>query len=273
MNKCILCNSNKFQELFAGRNWKVMQCLNCNLIKVDRKTKNISYDFYHRDEDYKKLEGHFRNIFQTRVNLVKKFIHKKGKVLEIGCSNGTMLDIFAKDGWETWGVEPSENAEYAIDKGHKVFQSTFEKVNLPKDIFDLIIMNHTLEHLENPVEIMKKANTLLTNGGLILIDVPNYGSLLSKLIGRYWPYLLPFEHNFQFTKKTLKKIFEKANFQVICFKSRSGIFEFADPVSEIEESAKGLKRRFIYHVFNFPYDLLATVLNMGDSMSMVGKKI
>jgi 2-polyprenyl-3-methyl-5-hydroxy-6-metoxy-1,4-benzoquinol methylase len=271
MTKCILCNSTIFNELFSGKNWKVLKCVKCGLVKVERTEENVSYDFYHRDSDYKKLEDHFRNIFQKRVNLVKRFTHAKGKVLEIGCSNGTMLDIFAKDGWETWGVEPSENAEYAIDKGHKVMQTVFEKVNFQTK-FDLIIMNHTLEHIENPLVVLKKAYDLLEKDGIILIDVPNFDSLSSNISGKYWQHLLPLEHNFQFTKESLTKLFEKTGFKVIRWESRSGIFEFADPLKELNDSLLGLKKRFITHIINLPYDIVATAINKGDSMTLIGKK-
>ena len=271
MTKCILCNSSNFQELFQGKNWKALKCKKCGLVKIDREVENVSYDFYHRDEDYKKLEQHFKNIFQKRVNIIKKYIERAGKVLEIGCSNGVMLDIFKSEGFETWGVEPSENAEFAIDKGHKVFQTVFEKVNF-RTKFDLIVMNHTLGHLENPLLVLKKAHSLLEKGGLLLIDVPNFDSLASRILGKYWQYLLPLEHNFQFTKQSLTKMFVKAGFEVVHFESRSGMFEFANPLEELHESLTGLKKRFVTTVFGFPYDLVGTLLNRGDSMSMVGRK-
>ncbi len=271
MKKCILCNSNDFTELFSGKNWKVLECKKCGLCKVDRQIENVSYDFYHRDNDYKKLEKLFKNIFQTRVNLIKKHLPTPGKVLDIGCSNGTMLDIFKTDGWETWGVEPSENAEIAIDKGHKVFQTVFEKVNFPTK-FNLIVMNHTLEHLENPLAVVKKAYSLLEKDGILLVDVPNFDSLSSNMMGKYWTHLLPLEHNFQFTRKSLEKIFEKAGLKIVDYKSRSGIYEFANPFEEINESFTGMKKRAITHLINFPYDTLATLLNIGDSMSLMGRK-
>lgn len=270
--KCVLCSNSHYEALFSGESWKVKRCTKCGLVSTDRKTVDMDYQFYHRDDDYKKLESHFRNIFQKRVNIVKKYKSDKGIVLDIGCSNGTMLDIFQKEGWETWGVEPSENAEYAIDKGHKVLQSTFEKVKITPDYFDVIILNHTLEHLDNPLEVLTKINTLLKKGGIVLVDVPNFGSLLSELSREHWIYLLPNEHNFQFTKDSLGKIFEKANLNVIYFESRSGIFEFDDPIFELKQSLFGMKKRFITSILSLPYSLIATLLNRGDSMSMVGRK-
>lgn len=267
--KCVLCEGSLVKIIYDTKSWKVVECRKCGLITTKRNQGEISYDFYHRDDDYKNFEKHFRNIFKKRIGMIHRFTKKHGKVLEIGCSNGTMLDIFKEFGWETWGVEPSENIEYALDKGHKVFQTTFEKLNL-QEKFDLIVLNHTLEHLKNPVEVLKKAYVLLEKGGIIYVDVPNFESLLSSLLDANWPYLLPKEHDYQFTQNSLKKIFEKAGFKVIHFETRSGIFEFASPLSELKDSLFGLKKRFITSILSFPYDLLATTLNKGDSMSMIG---
>jgi len=227
---------------------------------------DINYKNYHRDSDYKKYEAMFRNIFMKRFNLITKFI-KKGKILEIGCSNGAFLDIFKEYDWETWGVEPSGNSGKAKEKGHKIIKEFFEKADIPQNYFDLVIMNHTLEHMDDPSTVLKKTNKVLKNNGIIFVDVPNFGSLLSKIMGKSWPYLLPEEHKWQFTKESLTKVSKKAGFKILFWESRSGIFEYANPFLELR------RPRFLLDLLASPYSLIATFLNMGDSMSMVGKKI
>lgn len=228
---------------------------------------------YHRDEEYRKNEDLFRNIFLKRVDLIYRYTPHfsrsnrdlRGKVLEIGCSIGVFLEIFKGHGWKTWGVEPSESAETAGKKGHKIIRGFFENVSLRNGFFDLVILNHTLEHMDNPAEILKKVHKILKKGGMVYVDVPNFGSLSSKILGKHWPYLVPEEHKHQFTKKALVQILEKSGFKVIHWESRSGIFEFANPL-------KLNKKRLLKELFLLPYSLLATALNMGDSMSIISKK-
>lgn len=234
--------------------------------------KKISYLKYHRDKTYEENESLFSNIFEKRYNISKRFIETPGKILDIGTSTGVMLDIFKKHGWETWGVEPSESGRIAKSKGHNIKRGFFEKVDLPNNYFDIIIMNHTLEHLDNPVGILRKMKTLLKDSGIVYIDVPNAGGIASRLMGKRWPYRLPFEHKQQFTRTSLSKVFNEAGFRVIYFESRSGIFEFANPVREIFESLVTLKKRFFTNLITFPYALAVTLLNSGDSMSMIGQK-
>ncbi len=228
---------------------------------------------YHRDSDYLENQKLFRNIFLKRVNIIKRFVNKPGRVLDIGASTGTMLDIFKSLGWNTFGVEPSASAKIAIKKGHKITNLFFEKTKFVPNSFDLIIMNHTLEHLDNPQEILIKAYGLVKKGGFILVDVPNAGGVGSRILGNRWPYLLPKEHKSQFTKESLSTLFKNAGFKIVYFDSRSGIFEYANPLAELWQALTGFKKRFLVDILTSPYSLIVSLLKMGDSMSLVGKKI
>src|SRR5260221_4358854 len=186
----------------------------------------MDYKKYHRDKTYLEEEKHFKNIFKTRYNIAKRFKQKAGRVLDIGASTGTMLDIFKKAGWETWGVEPSQSARIAKEKGHKILKSYFEKTKLPDNYFDLVIVNHTLEHVDDAIVVMKKIYKILNKTGVVLIDVPNAGGLGSRVLKDKWPYRLSEEHKYQFTRQSLASLYEKAGLEIKHYESRSGMFEF-----------------------------------------------
>ncbi|SRR5258708_1158753 len=232
----------------------------------------MDYKKYHRDKTYKENESHFKNIFGKRVNIVLNYV-KKGKVLDIGASTGAMLDIFKEEGFETWGVEPSKSSSIAEGKGHKIIKDYFEKAKLPVNYFEVIVMNHTLEHLDDSIGILEKIHKLLKRKGILLVDVPNAGGLGARILKDNWPYRLPAEHKHQFTKETLEEVFKKAGFKVVHFESRSGIFEFNNPIQEVWESLITGKKRFFTDIINIPYDILVTYLNSGDSMTVVGEKL
>lgn len=233
---------------------------------------DIDYKKYHRDREYLDNEILFKNIFLKRYFLIKKFVGKKGRVLDIGCTNGIFLDLFKNDGWETWGVEPSDNSQFAQQKGHRIINNYFELANLANSYFDLVIMNHTLEHVKDANIVVNKIYKILKKNGLLFIDVPNAGGLGSKLLGKYWPYRLPNEHVYQFTRKSLSILIKKNNFKLIGWESRSGLLEFANPWQELWLSLTGLKKRFFYNILTIPYSLVSTFLQMGDSMSFVARK-
>ena len=270
MAPCILCGQERYKKLFDVGNFSLLKCVNCGLVKTSGRRK-ISYKKYHRDPDYSKFENHFRNLFLTRFELITRFI-RKGRVLEIGCATGVMLEIFKKAGWEVWGVEPSASAEFAKQKGIKVLNTTFDTADLPKGYFDLVIINHTLEHLKNPLNAVKKANSLLRKGGVIFIDVPNFGSLSAKLLGKRWPYILPEEHNYHFTLQTLGRLLAKSGFKVIHGKTLSGVFNFANPISGLLEELSSRPKSFVIDFLSIPGAFISTTINQGTSLAVVGEK-
>jgi len=227
---------------------------------------------YHRDKDYLAAEEQFRNIFQKRVDIIRPHFARaaRGRVLEIGCSNGVFLDLFTSG--ETWGVEPSASGNVAKRKGHRIIKDLFEKAKLPESYFDLVVMNHTLEHMDEPTAVLAKVHKLLKPGGILFVDVPNFGGLGSKILGKHWLYLLSEEHKHQFTKQSLIDLLKKSEFKVIHWESRSGLFEYANPFLELWQALTGFKKRFFFDILTSPYCLVVTALNMGDSMSIIGKK-
>jgi len=147
----------------------------------------IDYANYHRDKEYIENEKLFKNIFKKRLKIINKFIKSPKTVLDIGCSNGVFLDLFKNS--ETWGVEPSTTAKSLQSTAHKIINTYFEKARLPQNYFDLVIMNHTLEHVVDAEIVLVKVYRLLKKGGILFIDVPNAGGLGSILLGNKWPYI------------------------------------------------------------------------------------
>lgn len=231
---------------------------------------DIDYTNYHRDKEYRENEKLFKNIFKKRYNIISKFIKKPRTVLDIGCSNGIFLDLYNTS--ETWGVEPSTTANSLRSTAHRIINTYFEKAKLPENYFDLIIMNHTLEHVKDAGIVLAKINRLLKKDGILFVDVPNAGGLGSKLLGDKWPYRLPDEHTYQFTKKSLSGLVRDSGFKILHWESRSGLFELANPLLDLWQSLISFKKRFITNLLTIPYSLITTLLNMGDSMSIVARK-
>ena len=230
----------------------------------------IDYKNYHRDDDYNKMESTFKNIFKKRFKLISKFIKNPKRVLDIGCSNGVFLDLYHNS--ETWGVEPSSIGYRIKDVRHRIIHEYFEDAKIPENYFDLVIMNHTLEHVKDADLVLAKIYELLRKNRILFIDVPNAGGLGSKIMGDNWAYRLANEHNYQFTKVSLSKKLKDSGFKIIHWESRSGLFEFANPLQDLLLSLLSFKKRFFTNLFNLPYSMFVTILNMGDSMSIICKK-
>ncbi len=272
MAPCVLCQRENFQKLFCVAGQTLKKCKDCGLVKTE-KEQATSYQNYHRDKDYEKLEKHFENIFLKRVSIIEKFFPRPGRALEVGCSTGILLDLLKKKGWEVYGAEPSGAAKIAKKRGIEVRQQTFEKADIPRNSFDLIIFNHTLEHMEDPLLVLKKAYGLLKKNGRVFIDVPNFNSLSAVILGKNWPYILPDEHIFHFTHQTLSKLLEKSGFRVVFYQTHSGVFDFGNVFKGLWFEARHLTRNFVFDLITMPGALFTTLIGKGTTLTVVAERL
>ena len=120
-------------------------------------------------------------------------------------------------GHEAVGIEPDEKArEVAVSNGCKVYSGTAE--DIPSEIrsekFGVILMSHVLEHTLDPVLALQNVKNLISEGGKIIIEVPNNNALGCKILAENWAWLdVPRHLNF-YTSKSLKIACVKAGFSI-----------------------------------------------------------
>lgn len=144
-----------------------------------------------------------------------------GAILDVGCGSGTALDWYKSRGWKTHGLDISRRAiELCRARGHEGYCCEIE--NLPgKHLFDAIRASHVLEHLPNPITAMAAFSRLLKPGGFCLIMVPNHGSALARLFGRwYWQIDAP-RHFFHFKLDDLRRLADAAGLSCVWAGTRS----------------------------------------------------
>lgn len=269
MKTCFVCGK-ELSFFGVSNNKKILKCSNCGMgYTVGAATQKGKY---HRDETYIEEENLFKNIFQKRVNRILR-LKKTGKVLEIGCSTGLMLALFKEKGWEVAGVEVSQKAApIAAKRGIPVFIKPFETINF-QEKFDVIVFNHTLEHLKDPEGAIKKAQLLLNKGGLIYIDLPNFGSLSAKIYGINWPMLLPDEHLWHFTLKSLRILLNKSDFKVVYVERASGIWDYNSSLKGMLISLISFKKRFFTELLTSIPSWVVWKLGMGSDLMVIAKKV
>lgn len=149
-----------------------------------------------------------------QVWLPKPFGNKR--VLDVGCGWGRLLDYFKILGWKTFGVEPGISAsERARKKGHTVYTGELLSTKFPSNYFSAIVFCHSLEHIHNPIEVLKEAYRILLPHGLLVIEVPNFRSSDASFFGSTWsPLDVPY-HLYHWTPQSLKKILLKNGFKIV----------------------------------------------------------
>ncbi len=94
-------------------------------------------------------EYYYRWSWRATLGLVKKALPNGGKVMDIGCGEGSFMRVLRDAGYETFGVEPSRSAATrARESGFNVTQGRLDDF-VPSEKMDLVIMSHVLAHIRD----------------------------------------------------------------------------------------------------------------------------
>jgi 2-polyprenyl-3-methyl-5-hydroxy-6-metoxy-1,4-benzoquinol methylase len=143
------------------------------------------------------------------------YLHAKhnGRLLEVGCGAGSTLKLLQDFGWQVEGVDFDPPAvEEASKKGLKVHLGTLSEQELPSGSFDAIVSNHVIEHVPDPVGLLRECHRLLKPGGNLVVITPNAGSWGHRIYGAQWRGLEPPRHLHIFTVPSLATTCTRAGF-------------------------------------------------------------
>ena len=105
----------------------------------------------------------------------KSLTPERRRILDIGCGPGFFLSTAIKRGWDAHGIEPSRQAAaHARTLGATITEGFFGKESAAAlGRFDAVNLTNVLEHVPNPVDILKAAIGQLDSGGVLCVGVPN----------------------------------------------------------------------------------------------------
>lgn len=152
----------------------------------------------------------------------ESLLGRKGRVLEIGCGRGILLKVAEEMGWESFGIEMTEQfAEIARE--HAVVEvASAENSRLLDDKYDLVLMPAILEHLYDPVSVLKRVSTSLVDDGHLFLDIPNEASLTFEIGNLYSrpasinlsPTFSPY-HVVGFSRKSIETALNRAGLEIV----------------------------------------------------------
>lgn len=214
-NPCALCPDGRDESFFTVDGALIVRCGVCGLVR--QKTRPVAasalYDaaYYATDNPKGGYANYFldadvnRRTFRRRLQALERRLGRKGRLLDVGCALGDFVLEAQAAGWDAEGVEVSAFAGTEAQKrGAKVRVGRLEEMRLPQATFDVITLYDTVEHVTDPIAMLRDVTRLLTPGGFVHLVTPNVGGLQAKLLGRHWYHYKPGEHLYYFAPDTLR---------------------------------------------------------------------
>lgn len=190
---------------------------------------------------------------------------------------GYFLVIMKYLGMKPYGVEPAKFDE-RLSKQYNlnITRSTLHQAKYKRNFFDTITLNHVLEHVNDPSEMMIELNRILKPGGHLVIATPISDSLAFRIFGKYWSQIDTPRHLFIFSTKVLKEISGEYGFEIVKIKHNSipsipiisSIIYFFESKRNREYNRNIAQNPFLI-LFLLPFSLILNLFKLGDTVEII----
>lgn len=230
VDACPLCASRSWREIFRalrpaaapstgrhtedlfGRAGPIVRCTQCGLVRQLNPPHAPYEDAV--DDEYLAEEPGIRSTFRTLLERIDRHRAPPGRLLDIGCGPGFLLDEARTRGWTVAGVELSRwGVEQSRARGLDVYAGTLEDVDLGDQFFDVIVVADVIEHVFDPLSFLERIRSLLRPDGVVFIATPNVDSVIARVLRRWWWSVIP-NHVLFFSRRSLERTVQSAGLKV-----------------------------------------------------------
>ena len=215
---CPTCHGQTWSRLYHRQGWTFVRCATCALVRLDPIPTDgqlaVHYGARFESGNYEPAKAAER--LPTLRGVFAEFASQEpGRIFDVGCFDGGLLDIASEAKWETWGLDfqgPAVDIARTKHPGH-IAVGSLETYEPPRRDFDVVTGVGVIEHLRQPDAFARFAANSLRPGGLLVVQTPDRGSWPARLLGRYWPPIAPPEHIWYFNRANLIRLLTEAGFE------------------------------------------------------------
>lgn len=215
---CPLCGRTGTRPFARREDMDVVQCTGCALVYVSPRLDAAALHAHYnsnessRTQYYLDVEKADRRSFAEMMEVAERFLPTKGRLLDVGPNIGTCLVVARERGWEVSGIEiNADAARYCReDRGLDVSAGTLDDGTFPEKTFDAVVMADVIEHLPDPMAVLRHVVRVMKPGGIVLISTPDIGGWAARLL-----QVKPREHIVYFDPVTMAAMLEKVSLDVV----------------------------------------------------------
>jgi SAM-dependent methyltransferase len=141
--------------------------------------------------------------------------NQPARALDVGCGNGGFLCALRHQGWEAIGVEVEEGHRRALETALGIRVVTPDAIDsMEAGSFSHVRLSHSLEHVDEPLELLRRLRRLMSPGATLYVEAPNPVSIQCRLCRDYWFAWESPRHRFLPSPKGLREALRSAGFRI-----------------------------------------------------------
>ena len=223
---CHLCGAADAALRHHINGYDIVRCRGCGLQYVAEDVTPAQLRAYYGEayftggqpdgfQDYAAARETRQRHFRSLLPALRRHLRvARPRVLDVGSALGYFLHVAREAGWPARGVELSEYAAArARAEGFEVATGTVHDVDLPEGAFELVTLWDVIEHVPNPLAMLRRVHALLAEDGLLALSTGDVSGATARLYGRRWSLLAPPGHLFYFSRATLYRMLRLAGFE------------------------------------------------------------
>jgi len=170
---------------------------------------------------------------------------KPGRLLDVGCAYGFLLEVAQEQGWEVAGIEPAAGVATRVAEQLSVpIHPDLLDAALPEASYDAVTLWDVIEHMPDPRQALGEVRRILKPTGVCSIVTPDIGSLAARLLGNRWEEVqkMP-EHIFLFNRASLSALFKNTGFSPVEWGTVGKRMQVEEVMTRLTPTAPAVWRR------------------------------
>jgi 2-polyprenyl-3-methyl-5-hydroxy-6-metoxy-1,4-benzoquinol methylase len=197
---------------------RLVQCRQCSFRYITPRLRgDVILSSYAEGDDpaYVSQLAARERTFDRSLDEIERLAGRKGRLLDVGTAAGAFVAVARSRGWEVEACEPNRwlaewgRQHYGIPiRVGTVFDQDYERAS-----FDVVTLWDVIEHTPDPRALLDCCRDLLKPGGVLIVNYPDAGSWIARLLGRRWPFLTSV-HLSYFDRRTMCRLLADTGFRV-----------------------------------------------------------